>query len=322
MPDLDLTDAHAYLHPTRDRALAEIEGILTNGADDQAGADDEARADDRASDFALDQVLQARDASDIVCTNVVVHLPWEPFQARIDDIPHDDDNPIAREEEVAVHYLQRIAESNGALLAEAAEHDGVMVSCVVDPARMTERQMLEEVEAGLRGGASGIFISPAVSGADGRDRRYHALFDYCQEVGAPIVCAPPAYHAGGDSALGRPAYFGWTIRDFPRTRVIFAAMGWTPELSDDGERDLLETIGRFPDVCVDLSLVLGPLASGTASPQELAALIWRIGAERVLFASGSPFVDAKTAVEGFWKLPLPDLELILIGKENWSRLTS
>ena len=109
-------------------------------------------------------------------------------------------------------------------------------------------------------------------------------------------------------------------------------MGWTPELADGGELDLLEAIGRLPDACVDLSFALAPLAAEARSPArptaeelaaaKLAALIGRIGAERVLFASGWPFADAKAALEGFWKLPLPDLDLILIGKENWGRLTS
>ena len=318
MPDLDITDAHAYPFTTRDRALAALSG----------GA-----SDDEAEDLgaAFDALLEAR-GPDVVRVNAVVHVPWTPYQSRIDAIPEHDPNPIAREEEAAADYLEAIAERNAAALAEAAEREGLAVSCGVDPARMTERGMLEEAEARLRAGASAIFISPANAGIDGRDRRYHALFDYCQDVGAPILCAPPAYHDGGDSTLGRPAAFGWTLRDFPRARVVFGAMGWTPELADAGERDLLETIGRLPDMCVDLSFALPPLVaepSDAAPPgsaelaaRKLAALIGRIGAERVLFASGWPFADAKASLDGFWKLPLPDLDLILIGKENWARLTS
>lgn len=318
MPDLDITDAHAYPFTNRELALAALGGGAPDDEDEDLGA-------------AFDALLEAR-GPDVVGSNVVVHVPWASYQARINAIPEHDPNPIAREEEAASDYLEAIGERNTAALAEAAEREGLAVSCGVDPARMTERQMLEEAEARLRAGASAIFISPANAGIDGRDRRYHALFDYCQDVGAPILCAPPAYHDGGDSALGRPATFGWTLRDFPRARVIFGAVGWTPELADDGERDLLETIGRLPDACVDLSFVLPPLVaepSDAAPPgsaelaaRKLAALIGRIGAERVLFASGWPFADAKASLDGFWKLPLPDLDLILIGKENWARLTS
>lgn len=318
MPDLDITDAHAYPFPTRERALAALGGGVPDDEDEDLGA-------------AFDALLEAR-SPDVDGVNVVVHVPWAPYQARIDAIPEHDPNPIAREEEAAADYLEAIAERNAAALAEAAEREGLAVSCGVDPARMTEREMLEEAEARLRAGASAIFISPASAGIGGRDRRYHALFDYCQDVGAPILCAPPAYHDGGDSTLGRPVTFGWTLRDFPRARVVFGALGWTPELADAGERDLLETIGRLPDACVDLSFALPPLVakpSDAAPPgsadlaaKKLAALIGRIGAERVLFASGWPFADAKASLDGFWKLPLPDLDLILIGKENWARLTS
>ena len=325
MPDLDITDAHAYPFTSRERALAALEGGAPEGE-----AEDEAAAEDSLSD-AFDALLESRGA-DVVRVNAAVHVPWGPYQARIDAIPRDDPNPIAREEEAVANYVEAIGERNEAALAEAARREGLAISCGVDPARMTERQMLEEAEARLRGGASAVFIVPANAGIDGKDRRYQALFDYCQDVGAPIICAPPAYHAGGDSTLGRPTTFGWTIRDFPRARVVFGAVGWTPELADAGELDLLETIGRLPDACVDLSFALAPLAAearGPARPTaeelaaaKLAALIGRIGAERVLFASGWPFADAKAAQEGFWKLPLPDLDLILIGKENWGRLTS
>ena len=319
MPDLDITDAHAYPFTNRERALAALEGDAPEGeAGDDLGA-------------AFEAVLEAR-GPDVVRVNVVVHVPWAPYQAKVDAIPRDDPNPIAREEEAAADYVDAIVERNAAALAEAAEREGIVVSCGVDPARMTERRMLEEAETRLRGGASAIFVSPANAGIDGGDRRYHALFDYCQDVGAPILCAPPAYHAGGDSTLGRPTTFGWTLRDFPRARVIFGAMGWTPELADAGERDLLEAIGRLPDICVDLSFALPPLVAGPsdAAPpgaaelaaRKLSVLIGRIGAERVLFAGGWPFADAKASLDGFWKLPLPDLDLILIGKENWARLTS
>ena len=324
MPDLDITDAHAYPFTSRERALAALGGDAPEGELEQEAGDDGLGA-------AFDALLEAR-GPDIVRVNAVVHVPWAPYQARIDAIPRDDPNPIAREEEAAADYLEAIGERNADALVAAAERDGIAVSCGVDPARMTERQMLEETEIRLRAGASAIFISPANAGIDGKDRRYHALFDYCQDVGAPILCAPPAYHDGGDSTLGRPTTFGWTLRDFPRARVVFGALGWTPELADVGERDLLETIGRLPDVCVDLSFALPPLApkpAGEAPPgseelvaRKLAALIGRIGAERVLFASGWPFADAKASLAGFWNLPLPDLDLILIGKENWARLTS
>ena len=324
MPDLEITDAHAYPFAGRERALAALGGGASDGELEQEAGDDGLGA-------AFDALLEARGA-DVVRVNAVVHVPWAPYQARIDAIPENDPNPIAREEEAAADYLEAIGERNAAALARAEGRDGIAVSCGVDPARMTERRMLEEAESRLRAGASAIFISPANAGIDGKDRRYHALFDYCQDVGAPILCAPPAYHDGGDSTLGRPTTFGWTLRDFPRVRVIFGAMGWTPELADAGERDLLETIGRLPDVCVDLSFALPPLApkpAGEAPPgsdelaaRKLAALIGRVGAERVLFASGRPFADAKSSLEGFWKLPLPDLDLILIGKENWARLTS
>ncbi len=319
MPDLDITDAHAYPFTSRERALAALEGDAPEG-----------EAEDSLGD-AFDALLESR-GTEVVRVNAAVHVPWWPYQARTDAIPRDDPNPIAREEEAVADYVEAIGERNEAALAEAERREGLAVSCGVDPSRMTERQMLEEAEARLRAGASAVFIAPANAGIDGRDRRYQALFDYCQDVGAPILCAPPAYHAGGDSTLGRPATFGWTIRDFPRARVVFGAMGWTPELADSGELDLIETIGRLPDACVDLSFALAPLAaapSGPARPTaeelaaaKLAALIGRIGAERVLFASGWPFADAKAALEGFWKLPLPDLDLILIGKENWARLTS
>ena len=325
MPDLDITDAHAYPFTSRERALAALGGGAPEGE-----AEDEAAAEDSLSD-AFDALLESR-GTDVVRVNAAVHVPWGPYQARIDAIPRDDPNPIAREEEAVADYVEAIGERNEAAVAEAARREGLAVSCGVDPARMTERQMLEEAQARLRAGASAVFITPANAGIDGKDRRYPALFDYCQDVGAPIICAPPAYHAGGDSTLGRPTTFGWTIRDFPRARVVFGAMGWTPELADGGELDLLEAIGRLPDACVDLSFALAPLAAAPSGPTrptaeelaaaKLAALIGRIGAERVLFASGWPFADAKVALEGFWKLPLPDLDLILIGKENWGRLTS
>lgn len=310
MSDLDLTDAHAYCYATSEQAIAAFSGLLKDADEVENG------------DSILDLLLNERDGSDIACTNVVSHVPWAPFQSRIAAIGEAEENPIAREEEIVVSYVEKVVEFNLINLAEVNERDGLSLLCGVDPSRMTEREMLEEAEARLRTGASGIFISPTNSGIDGKDRGYQALFDYCQDVGAPILCAPPVYEATGDSTLGRAIQFGWTIRDFPRSRVIFAALGWVPELADNGERDLLEAIGRLPDVCVDLALSLSQGAPHKKSSKELAALISRIGAERVLFATGSPFVDPKSAVQGFWDIPLPDLDRILIGKENWRRLTS
>ena len=62
MPDLDITDAHAYPFATRDRALAALGGGAPDDEAENLGA-------------AFDALLEAR-GPDVVRVNVVVHVPW------------------------------------------------------------------------------------------------------------------------------------------------------------------------------------------------------------------------------------------------------
>lgn len=184
---------------------------------------------------------------------------------------------------------------------------------------MPEKPMLEAVERWAEQGARGVKISPSNMRVQGDDSRLLPLFDYCQSRGLLVLCASGNPRRSQDNAWLHLPPFITPLKRLPRLRIIFAHMGYFPHMRDRGADELLATMGRYPDVCTDLSLLLEPIAAGE-SPERLAGLIRRIGADRVLFGTNSPFGNVQLAIEGLRKLPLTDSERELIAYRNYQRL--
>jgi uncharacterized protein len=112
-----------------------------------------------------------------------------------------------------------------------------------------------------------------------------------------------------EEAWGHPEYFDAVLAAYPSVTVQLAHLGI------GAEDDVAVLTSRFPNVVADTSMQLG-----AGPPDEIVAIIRRIGTDRVLFGTNYPLVDQSACVAIFEALPLTDAERHQIGYENASRL--
>jgi predicted TIM-barrel fold metal-dependent hydrolase len=138
-------------------------------------------------------------------------------------------------------------------------------------------QVLAVAAAGLRG----IKLHPMYQGFAADERRAWPLYEAALEAGLII-----GFHAGGDLSFPRdddrasPSRILRVHRAFPQLRMVVAHLGgWS--MWDEVARTLAGT-----DVYLETSYTFG-----TATPEQVARVLERHPAERVLFGSDSPWRD-------------------------------
>jgi len=163
----------------------------------------------------------------------------------------------------------------------------------------------DEIEHIISLGLPGIKIQSNWQGTYPDDPKMYPIYEAAQ--GKLIVM----FHAGNELAFiedvkATPQRLANVHRDFPRLTMIAAHMGGY-KMWDEAERHLVGKSIYFDTsacFCDDLS------------NEQLLALIRRHGAERVLFATDSPFGDAKRDIARLLTLGLTDEELELIFWKN------
>lgn len=165
-----------------------------------------------------------------------------------------------------------------------------------------------EVEEELRRlrvlGLPGIKLHPEYQAFGLLEARLAPVWRGCSDLGLVAVL-----HAGGDFSFPPPwrtcpADFARLAVRWPTLKLVAAHFGgW--RLWDEVERDLVGA-----PVWLDLSF------TDEIDDARLTAMIRRHGANRVLFASDSPWNGLDAAVSRFMRLPLTALERELIGWRN------
>jgi hypothetical protein len=183
---------------------------------------------------------------------------------------------------------------------------------------MSAAEIIAEIEELAARGAQGVKIIPPSMQVYADDELLWPVYARCADLGLPLLSQSgtgggPPPHPGADS-FGRPARFDTALREFPGLTLILAHMG------HGYEEDIVELCARHDHVYTDTSLRLSRLGrEGHPTPEELVALIRRIGSDRVLLGTNYPFVDPVSYRRRLESLPLTDGERTLVAGENFLR---
>jgi len=189
--------------------------------------------------------------------------------------------------------------SNDAIAEAVALHPEFVGLARVDP--NLEADALTELDrAALTLGLRGLFLHPWEETFRISSPRVDPLLVRCAELSLPVLVAT------GYPWLSEAAQIGDLARRFPSVTIIMTHGGQI-NISGLGQADAMETLRRYPNVCME--------TSGVYRQDFLQDVAMEIGAERVLFGSNSPLMDPRLEVaRARWAdLPASSKELILGG---------
>lgn len=158
-------------------------------------------------------------------------------------------------------------------------------------------------------GFKGIKLHPDYQGTYFNDIRYKRIISCASELDLIVLT-----HAGFDPVCPNdihctPQMAAEVIDEVKPTKLVLAHMGGN-EMADEVEQYL---VGR--DVYFDTSYVLDKM-----DVQQFVRMVRNHGADKILFASDSPWAGQKEFVELFHKMPLTETEKKLISTENAKKI--
>ena len=158
-------------------------------------------------------------------------------------------------------------------------------------------------------GFKGIKVHPDYQGTYFNDIRYKRIISYASELDLIVVS-----HAGVDPICPKdihctPQMVAEVLDDVKPTKLVLAHMGGN-EMADEVERYL---VGQ--DVYFDTSYVLDKM-----DVQQFIRMVKNHGADKILFASDSPWAGQKEFVDYFKQLPFTEEEQKMIESENAKKL--
>jgi uncharacterized protein len=167
------------------------------------------------------------------------------------------------------------------LVAESVGREPRLAGLVrVDP--NLESDALAELDRGIHAlGLRGLFLHPWEETFRVNDPRVDPLVARCGELDVPVLIA------SGYPWLSEAAQIGDLARRFPSVTIVMTHGGQI-NISGLGQADAMETLRRGPKVCME--------TSGVYRQDFLQDVASEIGAQRVLFGSNSPLMDARLEV--------------------------
>ena len=158
-------------------------------------------------------------------------------------------------------------------------------------------------------GFKGIKLHPDYQGTYFNDIRYKRIISYASELDLVVLT-----HAGFDPVCPNdvhctPQMAAEVINEVQPAKLVLAHMGGN-EMHDEVERHL---VGR--DVYFDTSYVMDKMKT-----DQFVRIIRNHGADKILFASDSPWAGQKEFVELFEQMPLSQEEKDWIGNGNARKL--
>jgi uncharacterized protein len=178
------------------------------------------------------------------------------------------------------------------LVAEIVGRESRLAGLVrVDPNLQSDA--LAELNRGIEGlGLRGLFLHPWEETFRVNDPRVDPLLARCSELDVPVLIA------SGYPWLSEAAQVGDLARRFPAVTIVMTHGGQI-NISGLGQADALETLRRRPNVSME--------TSGIYRQDFLLDVASEIGAERVLFGSNSPLMDARLEVARVRWADMPEL---------------
>jgi len=200
--------------------------------------------------------------------------------------------------EIASNLGSKLRASNEWICNLAKSHTQLIPFIGIDPGILSPEEMEAHVREMARNrGAQGVKVHPVSQGFYMHDPRMSGVWGACVELDLPVmVHAGPA--KSGDQ-YATPEAFAPVMEAFPGLRLVMAHMG------GGSWRQLPEFAEAHPGALYDICEII----EWTGAPEaptdlELAKLILRVGAEKVMMGSDFPWYSILHTVERVHELPL------------------
>jgi predicted TIM-barrel fold metal-dependent hydrolase len=295
-----IADAHAHVFPTADAGREWQRRV---------GVDAPRRTGE------LGELTRSMDAAGIERTVMLLYARSGEHHEELKAAGEHSDAAIAAVLKREIRELNRWG-------CAAARADDRLIPFVGLNARyLSADELVAELDELIALGARGVKIIPPSMRLYADDPLLWPIYQRCWELGLPILSqsgnggGPPP--SPGADHFGRPRRWASVLREFSGLKLILAHLG------KGYEEDIVSLTATFDSVHSDTSLRLSRLDQpGFPTREALVDLIRRIGTERVLFGTNSPFVSQERYRETLLSLPLTDEELELIGGANLDRILS
>ena len=170
-----------------------------------------------------------------------------------------------------------------------------------DPWALTPEENVAHLTEMAERGAKGIKLHPVVQRFEPGDPRMHPIYEACREMGLTVLSHTGS--AKGGETYADPNGFASVLTDFPGLTLVLAHLGggrW---------RQTADLAAAFPDLSFDLcEIIAWTDAPEAPSRHDLAKLIRRIGADRVMLGTDFPWYDLDITADQVMSLPLLSTE--------------
>ncbi len=196
---------------------------------------------------------------------------------------------------------------------DSAATTGLLSFGGIHPDTTNYKEVLRQIK---RRGLKGVKLHPDYQETFFDDIRYKRIVSEATEQGLYVTV-----HAGVDIGLPdlvhcRPEHVEEVVRDTQSDHLILAHMGgW--RLWDQVMEKLVELPVYF-DTAFSEDYIEG--VDGMLKKDAFAKMARRLGIERIMFGTDSPWSDQKKAVEWLQATPLTDKEKEMIFHANFERL--
>jgi uncharacterized protein len=252
----------------------------------------------------LEELFSTMDRSQVTRSMIV---PWLPAQDLVEELVARGEG---RDDAVALVISQWRRLNRWATDAVTAHPDRLSCLVGVDPVLMGDAGVRSEVAERLGSGACGIKVAPMFIHRRPDDEAMEVVWRCARDHGVFVLSQSGGSRKPGDhEAWGHPAYFDAVLRAYPTVTVQLAHLGI------GAEEDVAVLTHRYSNVVADTSMQLG-----SRPPDEVAAIIKRIGVDRVLFGTNYPLMDQVACVSALATLPLTEEEHHALVFANANRL--
>lgn len=255
----------------------------------------------------VEHLFEQMDAAGVVRAMIVSWLPAAELVQEAVDAGQDAD--AARQSVVA-----QWRELNAWAVA-AVRDNPERLGCFVglDPVLMGAELTRREARAGLAAGATGLKVAPMSVHKPADGPELELIWQLAVEHDVPVLTESGDLSASGRGDYGHPRRFVQVVRSYPGLRLQMAHLGLF------AEADTATVLQTSENVVTDTAMRLGASVTPEYTPERFAALLRRLGTDRVVFGTNFPLIDQRQHAAELRGLPLTDEEKYAIAYGNAAR---
>jgi predicted TIM-barrel fold metal-dependent hydrolase len=191
---------------------------------------------------------------------------------------------------------EAMVQFNEWLLRSVAAHSRLTAFVAVDPTVLTPAENVAQLVRMTERGARGVKLHPVLQRFLPDDPRMDGVYKTCVELDLAVLS-----HSGSNAGArqyARPGNFAPVMTAQPRLRLVLAHLG------GGAWHEVAAFAEEFRNVSFDLSEIVHWIgAPGAPDTDDFLKLIRRIGPDRVMLGSDSPWYDPTVTVSKVMDLP-------------------